>query len=292
MICIRKTYKTESFAHPIPKGQVRLLMIKQHASGILLATLIVLVGFVFNPFSAEAEEFHWGFKKSIDGVPPSAGAALDSMLDNHGAIYKGKPDEKIIYLTFDNGYENGYTESILDTLKKEEVPATFFLTGHYLKSALPLVKRMIADGHGIGNHSYDHPNMANLSEQRMKEEWTKFDKLLRKETGVERTYYARPPEGVFNDQVLAKGNELGYRHIFWSIAFVDWHADKPKGRDYAYGELMKQLHPGAVILMHTVSPDNAQALPSFIKDAKKAGYTFLTLDDLVFEYENIDSNFR
>ncbi|MFJ7936623.1 polysaccharide deacetylase family protein [Sporosarcina sp. NPDC096371] len=267
-------------------------MVKRHGPGILIAAFIVLAGLVLNPFSTEAEEFHWGFKKATDGVPPNAGAALDSMLDKYGAIYKGKPDEKIVYLTFDNGYENGYTESILDTLKKEDVPATFFLTGHYLKSATPLVKRMIKDGHGIGNHSYDHPNMANLSEQRMEEEWTKFDELLKQLTGVKRTVYARPPEGVFNDALLAKGNELGYRHIFWSVAFIDWHRDKPRGRDYAYGELMKQLHPGAVILMHTVSPDNAQALPSFIQDAKKAGYAFHTLDDLVLEYENVHAIFR
>lgn len=267
-------------------------MFKKHIPGIALAFSIILAGFIFNPFSAGAEEFHWGFKKATDGVPPSAGAALDDLLDNYGAIYKGKPDKKIVYLTFDNGYENGYTESILDTLKKEDVPATFFLTGHYLKSATPLVKRMIRDGHGIGNHTYDHPNLATVSTSRMEDEWTKFDKLLHELTGVKRTVYTRPPEGVFNEKVLAKGNELGYRHIFWSIAFIDWHKDKPRGRDYAYGELMRQLHPGAVILMHTVSSDNAEALPSFIQDAKKEGYTFQSLDDLVMEYENIHSFFR
>ena len=267
-------------------------MIKRHGLGILLAAFIVLVGFVLNPFSTVAEEFHWGFKKATDGVPPEAGAALDSMLDKHGAIYKGKPDEKIAYLTFDNGYENGYTESILDTLKKENVPATFFLTGHYLKSATPLVKRMIKDGHGIGNHTYGHPNLTTLSNQGMEDDWKKFDKLLNELTGVKRTVYTRPPAGVFNDNVLAKGNELGYRHIFWSVAFIDWHKDKPRGRDFAYNELMTQLHPGAVILMHTVAPDNAQALPDFIRDAKKAGYSFRSLDDLVLEYENIHSILR
>ncbi|KXH78851.1 polysaccharide deacetylase [Sporosarcina sp. HYO08] len=265
---------------------------KQHSIGVALAAFIMLAGLIFNPFVADAEEFHWGFKRATNGVPPSAGAALDQLLDKHGAIYKGKPDEKIVYLTFDNGYEAGYTESILDTLQKEKAPATFFLTGHYLKSATPLVKRMIKDGHGIGNHSYDHPNLTNLSDQKLTAEWTKFDDLLRELTGVKRTVYTRPPEGVFNEKVLAKGNELGYRHIFWSIAYIDWHKDKPKGRDYAYNELMKQLHPGAVILMHTVSPDNAEALPLFIKDAKKAGYSFRSLDDLVLEYENINSILR
>jgi len=267
-------------------------MIKWHWRGILIAFIIATTGMLFNPFSADAEAFNWGFKKSIDEEPPNAGASFDALLDKHGAIYKGKPDDKVAYLTFDNGYENGYTETILNTLKKEQVPATFFLTGHYLTSATPLVKRMIKDGHGIGNHSYDHPNMAKLSEKGMEKEWTRFDTKLRELTGVKRTNYARPPEGVFNEQLLITGNKLGYRHIFWSVAFIDWHADKPRGRDYAYGELMKQLHPGAVILMHTVSSDNAEALPSFIQDAKKSGYTFKSLDDLVSEYENVSSILR
>ena len=267
-------------------------MTKQHWRGFLLAAVIITAGIVFNPFTAEAQEYHWGFKKSSGGEPPNPGATFESLLNKHGAIYKGKPDEKIAYLTFDNGYENGYTESILDTLKKEGAPGTFFLTGHYLRSATPLVKRMIADGHGIGNHSYGHPNMANLSTKGMEDEWKKFDTLLKDLTGLDRTIYARPPEGTFNEQLLVTGNSLGYRHIFWSVAFIDWHADKPRGRDYAYGELMAQLHPGAVILMHTVASDNAEALPSFIQDAKKAGYSFRSLDDLVMEYENINSILR
>lgn len=267
-------------------------MFKWHWRGILMAGIIVTAGILVNPFSADAEEFHWGFKKATNQIPPEAGGSFDALLDKHGAIYKGKPDEKIVYLTFDNGYEAGYTASILDTLEAENVPATFFLTGHYLTSATPLVKRMIKDGHGIGNHSYDHPNMANLSEKGMEDEWTRFDKKLDELTGMKRTVYARPPKGIFNEELLSVGNKLGYRHIFWSVAFVDWHKDKPKGKEYAYGELMKQVHPGAVILMHTVSSDNAEALPAFIQDAKKDGYSFNTLDDLVMEYENINSILR
>lgn len=172
-------------------------------------------------------------------------------------------------------------------MKKEQIPATFFLTGHYLTSATPLVKRMVEDGHIIGNHSYDHPNMANLSAKGMQDEWQRFDEKLKELTGVERTVYARPPKGIFNDKLLEVGNQLGYRHIFWSVAFVDWHEDKPRGKDYAYQELMNQLHPGALILMHTVSSDNAEALPDFIRDAQKKGYIFKSLDDLVAESEGI-----
>lgn len=262
-------------------------MMKQHGIGAITALFIIAIGVLLNPFAASAEEFHWGFKKAQDEVPPDAGAAFNDILEKHGALYKGNPDEKNIYLTFDNGYEAGHTESILDTLKEENVYATFFLTGHYLTSATPLVKRMVKDGHIIGNHSYDHPNMANLSEDGMKDEWHRFDQKLKELTKVERTVYVRPPKGIFNEKLLAYGNELGYRHIFWSVAFVDWHEDKPKGKDYAYNELMKQLHPGALILMHTVSPDNAEALPDFIRAAKKQGYTFKTLDDLVAESEGL-----
>lgn len=261
-------------------------MWKYHIAGIVVAITILVFGLNFQTEKAMgAEEYHWGFKKAQNGIPPEGGAELDTLLNKHGAIYKGSPDKKVIYLTFDNGYENGFTKSILDTLKKEKAPATFFLTGHYLNSASDLVQRMVKDGHTIGNHSYGHPNMARLSPAEMKEEWQRFDDKLREITGVNRTVYARPPEGIFNEEVLAVGNEAGYRHIFWSIAFKDWLKDQRKGADYAYNELMKQLHPGAIVLMHTVAQDNAEALPQFIKDAKSQGYVFASLDDLVIEHE-------
>lgn len=274
------------FTHPIEKERM-LRLYKSHFLGLFTALFIVIVGVVFNPFTVHAEEFHWGFKKTTDEIPPDAGASFNEMLDKYGALYKGNPDDKVIYLTFDNGYEAGHTESILDTLKDEKIQATFFLTGHYLTSATPLVKRMVDDGHTIGNHSYDHPNMAALSPTAMKDEWHRFDEKLKELTGVERTDYARPPKGIFNEKLLEVGNELGYRHIFWSLAFVDWHEDQPRGKEYAYNELMTQIHPGAVILMHTVSSDNAEALPDFIRDARKKGYTFKSLDELVQETEGI-----
>ncbi|MEK4230762.1 polysaccharide deacetylase family protein [Solibacillus sp. FSL H8-0538] len=259
-------------------------MYKHHLYG----AVIILFALVLSTITyARADEYHWGFKRSTDGTPAEAGAQLDGMLNQYGAIYKGSTDNKIAYLTFDNGYENGFTESILNTLKDEQVPATFFLTGHYLTSATDLTKRMIADGHTIGNHSYGHPNMARLSDAEIIAEWKKFDDKLRELTGVERTYYARPPEGIFNERLLKVGNDNSYRHIFWSVAFKDWLKDERRGYKYAYDALMQQLHPGAVILMHTVAQDNAEALPKFIADAKAAGYTFGSLDDLVMEYEGV-----
>lgn len=264
-----------------------VFMWKQHIVGSVIATFIIAAAISFNPFSASgSDEYNWGFKRAKNGEQAEAGAQLDQIVEKYDAIYKGKPDHKVAYLTFDNGYENGFTESILDTLKKENAPATFFLTGHYLESAPDLVKRMVKDGHMIGNHSWGHPNMARLTPEGMRTEWKKLDDKLRELTGIERTTYARPPEGTFNAKLLEVGNAEGYRHIFWSVAFKDWERDVRRGADYAYNALMEQLHPGAVILMHTVAQDNAEALPRFIAEAKKQGYTFLSLNDLVLEHED------
>lgn len=249
----------------------------KQAIGITVSIALMLFAswaFVF------ADELHWGFKKSTNGEQIDIPTELNQILTKYDTIYRGDPTKKIIYLTFDNGYENGYTEQILNTLKKEQVPATFFLTGHYVTSASELVKRMVEDGHTIGNHSDKHPNMARLSEKQMLTEWQSFDAKLKAVAGIERTYVARPPEGVFNEQLLSIGQKYEYRHIFWSIAFKDWEKDVVRGADYAYNELTKQLHPGAIVLMHTVAKDNAEALPMFIKEAKKQGYSFGSIEDL------------
>ncbi|HWK21831.1 MAG TPA: polysaccharide deacetylase family protein [Ureibacillus sp.] len=249
----------------------------------LYAIIFVLAFSLVMPNVAEANSkaYHWGFSKSKDELPVDVGAEFETILKEHGAFYSGNQHKKIIYLTFDSGFENGHTESILDTLKEENVPATFFLTGHYLTSATDLVKRMIDEGHIIGNHSYGHPDMSKLSEEELINEWKKFDKTLKELTGLKRTYYVRPPKGIFSKRDLTVGNKLGYTHIFWDTAFVDWHEDSSVGWDYAYNELMTQLHPGALILLHTVAKHNADALPKFIKAAKEKGYSFGTLDDLV-----------
>ncbi len=264
----------------------------KHILGVLASSAILLMGIFLNPFQVDANALNWGFQKGSNEKPAQAGSAFDELLKKYGAFYKGSPDEKIIYLTFDNGYENGYTAPILDTLKEEKVPGTFFLTGHYVESATDLVKRMIKEGHEIGNHSYGHPNMANLSEAQMKEEWQKFDMLLAKKTDLKRTRFVRPPKGIFSENLIAYGNELGYRHMFWSIAFVDWYANRPKGKAYAYNQLMSQLHPGAIILLHTVSADNVAALPEFIRDAKAKGYRFSSLESLVNTESKIPVSFH
>lgn len=259
-------------------------MWKHHIYGIALSVIVILSSVLtIQPNLTFAEEYHWGFNKSRHGSPADAGEQFEAILQKYGAFYRGNPVEKRVYLTFDNGFEAGYTKSILDTLREENVPAAFFLVTHYLESSPELVKQMVKDNHIIGNHSHKHPNMARLSDERMVEQWQKFDEKLKEVTGIERTYYVRPPAGVFSERLLEVGNQHGYTHVFWSAAFKDWDTDKTHGKDYAYKHLMGQLHPGAVILLHTVAKHNAEALPDFIREAKRQGYTFGSLDDLVID---------
>ncbi|MCA1024992.1 delta-lactam-biosynthetic de-N-acetylase [Cytobacillus kochii] len=233
---------------------------------------------------------HWGIKKAQNESPAEAGKMLDNLLTKHQSVYKGDPTKKDIYLTFDNGYENGYTDKILDVLKKEQVPATFFITGHYIRTAPDLVKRMAKEGHIIGNHSWTHPDMTRISRDKYKQELEKVRAETEKLTGVKHMSYLRPPRGIFNEQGLAYANELGYTHIFWSLAFVDWKTDQQKGWKYSYDNIMKQIHPGSILLLHTVSKDNADALQQAIVDLKKRGYEFKSLDDLMWS-QALDSSY-
>lgn len=241
--------------------------------------VLFFFSFAYPAMSASNQAIHWGFKKGSDGQQAEAGRELDKLLADHGAFYKGSAKEKVLYLTFDNGYENGYTKSVLDTLKKENVPAAFFITGHYLKSAPDLVKRMNKEGHIIGNHSWHHPDLTQVSDEKLKEELALVKKETARITKQKQMTYLRPPRGIFSERTLKVAREEGYTHVMWSLAFVDWQTNNQKGWQYSYDNIMKQIHPGAVLLLHTVSKDNAEALPKAIKDLKKQGYHFESLDD-------------
>ena len=231
------------------------------------------------------KSYGWGFVKSKNSFPPDAGPELDAIVEKHAAIYKGDPKKKTLYLTFDNGYENGYTAQMLDVLKKHKVPATFFVTGHYLNSAGDLVKRMVEEGHIIGNHSWSHPDLTTMSEEKIIEELDRVKERTEELTNQEGMSYLRPPRGVFSPRTIEIAKKAGYTHIFWSLAYKDWDVNNQKGEDYAYQQVMKQIHPGAVMLIHSVSKDNADALERIIVDAKKQGYSFKSLDDLMLDNE-------
>ncbi|MBP1943762.1 peptidoglycan-N-acetylmuramic acid deacetylase [Bacillus luteolus] len=253
---------------------------------ILLSVLMsAVLLFSIQPINADAsysnKPINWGFKRSKDHQPPSAGKQLDELLAEYGSFYLGDTSKKEVYLTFDNGYENGYTGKVLDVLKKKNVPATFFVTGHFLDSQPKLVERMAKEGHIVGNHSWYHPDLTQVSDERLKRELDTVRDEIERITGEKGGTYLRPPRGVFSERTLALSEKYGYQNVFWSLAFVDWHIDQQKGWEYAYNNIMKQIHPGAILLLHTVSKDNAEALEKAITDLEKEGYTFKSLDHLM-----------
>ena len=189
-----------------------------------------------------------------------------------------KSKEKVLYLTFDCGYENGYTAKILDTLKEKNVNAAFFCTLPQVKENPELIKRMIDEGHIVGNHSVTHPSFAEISKEQMVEEVKVMEDYLQNKFNYCESYF-RFPKGEYNEVALNQLNELGYTCVFWSLAYADWDLNNQKGKDYAYETVISRLHPGAVILLHSVSPDNANALGSIIDEAQKQGYEFKSLRD-------------
>jgi peptidoglycan-N-acetylmuramic acid deacetylase len=249
---------------------------------ILSAVLLLVTIFTAHAAAHPDTAYHFGFKKSRDGQLPSIDQeGFKSVVEKHGAIFLGDTTKKELFLTFDNGYENGYTGQILDTLKAKKVPAIFFVTGHYVKDQPELVKRMADEGHLIGNHSWSHPDMTTIPNARIREELEKVQTEVARITGQKEMRFLRPPRGIFSDRSLAACKELGYTSVFWSIAYKDWDTKVQRGWRYAYDNVISQLHPGAVILLHAVSRDNAEALGAIIDEARKQGYEFKSLDQLV-----------
>lgn len=252
---------------------------------LLIAVVSLLTAAVWMevaPVSARGQQpFNFGFKKSRNGSLPSiAQEGFIDILKRHEAVFLGNTKEKELYLTFDNGYENGYTGRILDVLKEKQVPAAFFVTGHFVRDQPELVKRMAAEGHLIGNHSWSHPDMTRLSAEQIRAELDKVRQEVANLTGRQEMNFMRPPRGVFSEPMLAACRQLGYTNVFWSVAYKDWDVNSQRGGSYAYESVMSQLHPGAVILLHSVSSDNAKALGDIIDAAKRQGYAFKSLDRL------------
>ncbi len=190
-----------------------------------------------------------------------------------------KSQEKVLYLTFDCGYENGYTSKILDVLKAKGVTASFFCTLPQVRDNKELIVRMINEGHIVGNHSVSHPDFSSLSTEKIIEEVKGFDDYMRENFGYSSLYF-RYPQGKYSEKSTAVLNELGFKCVFWSLAYADWDLNNQKGALYAYETVLSRLHPGAVILLHSVSPDNAEALSDIIDTAVSRGYVFKSLEEL------------
>lgn len=223
----------------------------------------------------------WGFVKK-KGQESEFTSGQKEMMEKYSCIYKGSSEEKVMYLTFDEGYENGYTGLILDTLKEKGVKAAFFITGPYLEKNFDLVKRMLDEGHIVGNHTVNHPNMPSLKNaKKMQEEIISLDLKYYETFGVHMSYF-RPPEGAYSERSLASTNNLGYKTVLWSFAYKDWETNNQKGASYAYESVVPYFHNGSVILLHAVSKDNTEALGDIIDEAINQGYEFKSLDE--FKY--------
>lgn len=244
----------------------------------LLLFLCIIVSSAASAYSTAT--LHWGIPSAKNEETPYPGKEFHELTKKYDAIYMEHTKEKNIYLTFDNGYENGFTPKILDVLKEKKVPATFFITGQFVKEHPELVKRMADEGHIIGNHTWHHPKLTDVDDTRFAAELSKLKEEVGKITGQKEMKYIRPPEGVFSEKTLAAAKGLGYTHVFWSLAFMDWDVHNQHGSQYAYDNVMSKIHPGAVVLLHTISSDNAGALASIIDDLREKGYEFHSLDDV------------
>lgn len=194
-------------------------------------------------------------------------------------IYDDRTQEKVLYLTFDCGFENGNTAHILDVLREKSVPAAFFCTLYHIRQQPELIARMIDEGHIVGNHSDTHPDFSSISRTKMAGELESVENALRADFGYTSSYF-RFPEGAYSENALDLVESLGYTPVFWSSAYADWDTTNTKGADYAYRTVTSRLHPGAVILLHAVSPDNAAAMADIIDTARSMGYTFRPLTEL------------
>ena len=226
---------------------------------------------------------NWGLGFGKAGSKPTGNASIDEM-KKYDAYYMAEGEEKVLYLTFDCGYENGNTGAILDALKKHNAPATFFVVGHFLETAPELVKRMVEEGHTVGNHTYHHPDMSKLSDEAsFRKEVEGVSEKYKEITGTDMAMYYRPPQGKYSTENLQMAKDLGFSTFFWSLAYVDWNVDKQPSREDAMKKLTSRVHPGAIVLLHNTSKTNGEILDELLTKWEEMGYTFRELSDFTKE---------
>lgn len=224
-----------------------------------------------------ANAYGYGYQKNNIHQQPNIGK-YQQEIEGTDSFYVGNNEDKTLYLTFDAGYDNGNLSKILDVLKEKDIKATFFITGDFAVRESKLLKRIVSEGHIVGNHTYHHKNITRLDRAKIKEELDFLNDKYKEIIGTDMPKYFRPPEGQFDKRSLLDIKELGYKTFFWSIAYDDWNTKNQKGIEYAYNKIMDNLHNGAIILLHTVSSDNANVLSKVIDDSRNLGYEFKNLD--------------
>lgn len=226
---------------------------------------------------------NWGLSFQEEGKAP-IGNAAPSYLKDFDAYYVEETEEKKIYLTFDCGFENGNTPAILDALKKHNAKATFFIVGNYMETSPDLVKRMVEEGHTVGNHTYHHPDMSKIgNKEAFRKELSDLEALYEETIGQPMTKYYRPPQGIYSESNLKMAQELGYKTFFWSLAYVDWYQDQQPTHEEAFSKLIPRIHPGAVVLLHNTSKTNGEILDELLTKWEELGYSFHTLGELTGE---------
>lgn len=228
----------------------------------------------------ENKKLEWGIKREKNHIQPDVGSRNKEIMDEYKGIYMGDSQKPYVYLTFDNGYEAGYTNQILDTLKNNNVTAAFFITAHYLNTASDIVERMIAEGHIVGNHTVNHKSMPSLSDEQIKKEVLELHQTVYEKFAYEMKYI-RPPMGEFSQRTLEITNSMGYKTAMWSLAYDDWDENNQGREQYATSKILDNIHNGAVILLHANSKDNANILNNIIKEIRNMGYEFKSLDEFV-----------
>lgn len=264
--------RPESGKHAV---MVFLLFLFAFLAGHLGAMLVE-----YHAAAEAASDGNWGLSFQQEGQPPVANASMD-YLKQFNAYYAENTTDKVLYLTFDAGYENGNTSAILDALKKHQAPATFFVVGNYIETAPELVKRMVEEGHNVGNHTYHHPDMSKISSiEAFEKELGDLEDLFEKTTGQPMKKYYRPPQGKYSEANLQMAKDIGYQTFFWSLAYVDWYQDKQPAKEEALKKLIGRIHPGAIVLLHSTSSTNAQILDELLSKWEEMGYQFKSLDQL------------
>lgn len=245
------------------------------AAGILAFVLLLCL-----PVEKALPAGAWGLSYSQPGQPPQ-GPASQEQLKALDAAYLGNTQEKVLYLTFDAGYENGYTAQILDVLQKHQVKAAFFLVGNYLERNADLVRRMVKEGHIVANHTMHHPDMSKIADMAsFQKELQDLENLFYEVTGKSLPKYYRPPQGIYSQQNLEMAKSLGYKTVFWSLAYADWDNKKQPTREYALEKLTSRVHNGAVILLHSTSKTNAEILDELLTKFEQMGYRFASIDEM------------
>lgn len=246
-------------------------------SGVLLMAVVLAVGVLAGSVIPTGS---WGLSFRQDGAPPVGNAGVEQ-LRQYDAAYLGNTAEKVIYLTFDAGYENGCTERILDTLATHNIKAAFFLVGNYIQRNADLVRRMVKEGHIVANHTMHHYDMSKLTDKAaFSKELQDLEKVYQETTGEVMPKFYRPPQGIYSEENLKMAQELGYKTVFWSLAYVDWNNDAQPSKEEAFRKLLPRTHSGAVVLLHSTSRTNAEIMEELLSKWEQEGYRFASIEEL------------